>query len=42
VRNLFDRDYETVSGFDWRPGDVAQDGLHMDGRSAWLQLGYAL
>ena len=42
VRNLFDRDYETVSGFDWRPGDVAQDGLRMDGRSVWLQVGYAL
>ncbi|MFB1030725.1 MAG: TonB-dependent receptor, partial [Thauera sp.] len=42
VRNLFDRDYETVSGFDWRPGDVAQDGLRMDGRSVWLQIGYAL
>ncbi|MCK6407894.1 MAG: TonB-dependent receptor [Thauera sp.] len=42
VRNLFDRDYETVSGFDWRPGDVAQDGLNMDGRSVWLQVGYAL
>ncbi|MBV2262131.1 MAG: TonB-dependent receptor, partial [Thauera sp.] len=42
ARNLFDRDYETVSGFDWRPGDVAQDGLRMDGRSVWLQVGYAL
>ncbi|RTL25522.1 MAG: TonB-dependent receptor [Rhodocyclaceae bacterium] len=42
ARNLFDRDYETVSGFDWRPGDVAQDGLRMDGRSVWLQIGYAL
>ena len=43
VRNLFDREYETVSGFDWRPAsDVAQDGLRMDGRSVWLQIGYAL
>ena len=43
VRNLFDRDYETVSGFDWRPASgLAQDSLRMDGRSVWLQIGYAL
>ncbi len=43
VRNLFDREYETVSGFDWRPASgVAQDGLRMDGRSVWLHIGYAL
>lgn len=43
VRNLFDREYETVSGFDWRPASgLAQDSLRMDGRSVWLQIGYAL
>jgi iron complex outermembrane receptor protein len=43
VRNLFDRSYESVSGLGWRPdSDVAQDGLRMDGRSVWLQVGYEL
>lgn len=43
VRNLFDRDYERVSGLDWRPeSDVAQDAFRMDGRSVWLQIGYDL
>lgn len=43
VRNLFDRRYETVSGLGWRPDSgVAQDSLRMDGRSLWLELGYAL
>jgi outer membrane receptor protein involved in Fe transport len=43
VRNLFDRRYETVSGLDWRPDSgLAQDSLRMDGRTVWLQIGYAL
>lgn len=43
VRNLFGRDYETVSGLDWRPASgLAQDGLRMDGRIVWLQIGYDL
>jgi iron complex outermembrane receptor protein len=43
VHNLFDRGYETVSGFDWRPDSgLPQDSLRMDGRTVWLQIGYAL
>lgn len=43
VRNLFDRRYETVSGLGWRPDSgLGQDSLRMDGRTVWLQIGYAL
>ena len=39
VRNLFDRRYDVVSPFDWRPdSDIPQDTLRMDGRTYWLQL----
>lgn len=39
IRNLFDREYEVVSPFDWRPDSgVAQDSLRMDGRTYWFQL----
>lgn len=39
VRNLFDRRYEAVSPFDWRPAsDLPQDTLRMDGRTYWFQL----
>lgn len=34
IRNLFDRRYEVVSPFDWRPAsDIPQDTLRMDGRT---------
>ncbi|MDY0014010.1 MAG: TonB-dependent receptor [Rhodocyclaceae bacterium] len=43
VRNLFDRDYEAVSPFDWRPDSgIRQDSLRMDGRTYWFQLNYDL
>lgn len=43
IRNLFDREYEVVSPFDWRPDSgVAQDSLRMDGRTYWVQLNYDL
>ena len=43
IRNLFDREYEVVSPFDWRPASgVAQDSLRMDGRTFWFQLNYDL
>jgi iron complex outermembrane receptor protein len=39
IRNLFDREYEAVSPFDWRPDSgLAQDSLRMDGRTYWFQL----
>lgn len=39
IRNLFDREYEVVSPFDWRPDSgLAQDSLRMDGRTYWFQL----
>lgn len=39
IRNLFDREYEVVSPFDWRPDSgLPQDSLRMDGRSFWCQL----
>ncbi|MDP2881377.1 MAG: TonB-dependent receptor [Azonexus sp.] len=39
IRNLFDREYEVVSPFDWRPASgLAQDSLRMDGRTYWFQL----
>ncbi|MFZ2973651.1 MAG: TonB-dependent receptor [Ferribacterium limneticum] len=38
IRNLFDREYEAVSPFDWRPDSgLAQDSLRMDGRTYWFQ-----
>lgn len=41
IRNLFDRRYEVVSPFDWRPAsDIPQDTLRMDGRTYWFQLRY--
>jgi outer membrane receptor protein involved in Fe transport len=42
IKNLFDRDYEVVSPFDWpTPGTGAtQDSLRMDGRTYWFQLNY--
>lgn len=43
IRNLFDRDYDVVSPFDWRPASgIAQDSLRMDGRTYWMQLNYDL
>ena len=43
IRNLFDREYEAVSPFDWRPASgLSQDTLRMDGRTYWLQLNYDL
>lgn len=43
IRNLFDREYEVVSPFDWRPDSgLAQDTLRMDGRTYWFQLNYDL
>ena len=39
IRNLFDREYEVVSPFDWRPvSNVSQDTLRMDGRTYWVQV----
>ena len=39
VRNLFDRRYDVVSPFDWRPdSNIPQDTLRMDGRTYWFQL----
>lgn len=39
IRNLFDRHYEVVSPFSWRPAsDIPQETLRMDGRSYWFQL----
>lgn len=39
VRNLFDRQYDVVSPFDWRPdSDIPQDTLRMNGRTYWFQL----
>lgn len=41
IRNVFDRRYEVVSPFDWRPAsDIPQDTLRMDGRTYWVQLRY--
>lgn len=41
IRNLFDRKYDVVSPFGWRPdSDISQDTLRMDGRTYWLQLNY--
>ncbi len=41
VRNLLDRRYETVSGLDWAPASgIMHDGLRMDGRTVWLQIGF--
>ena len=42
IKNLFDREYEVVSPFDWpTPGSgAAQDSLRMDGRTYWFQLNY--
>jgi iron complex outermembrane receptor protein len=42
IKNLFDREYEVVSPFDWpTPGSGAtQDSLRMDGRNYWFQLNY--
>lgn len=41
IRNLFDREYEVVSPFDWRPDSgLPQDSLRMDGRTYWFQLNY--
>lgn len=37
IRNLFDRDYEVVSPFNWAPG-TGIDALRMDGRTYWFQL----
>ncbi len=43
IRNLFDRHYEVVSPFDWRPDSgISQDSLRMDGRTFWFQLNYDL
>jgi iron complex outermembrane receptor protein len=43
IRNLFDREFEVVSPFDWRPDSgLAQDSLRMDGRTYWFQLNYDL
>jgi iron complex outermembrane receptor protein len=43
IRNLFDREYEVVSPFDWRPDSgLSQDSLRMDGRTYWFQLNYDL
>ncbi len=43
IRNLFDREYEAVSPFAWRPGSgYPQDTLRMDGRTYWFQLNYDL
>lgn len=43
VRNLFDREYEAVSPFSWRPASgLLQDTLRMDGRTYWFQLNYDL
>jgi iron complex outermembrane receptor protein len=43
IRNLFDREYEVVSPFDWRPDSgLPQDSLRMDGRTYWFQLNYDL
>ncbi len=39
IRNLFDRQYDAVSPFDWAPG---RDALRMDGRTYWLQVSYDL
>lgn len=39
VRNVFDRRYDVVSPFDWRPdSDIPQETLRMDGRTYWMQL----
>ena len=41
IRNLFDRQYDAVSPFDWRPDSgYSQDALRMDHRSFWFQLNY--
>ncbi|MBS1131926.1 MAG: TonB-dependent receptor [Proteobacteria bacterium] len=37
IRNLFDRNYEVVSPFNWAPG-TGIDALRMDGRTYWFQL----
>jgi len=43
VRNLFNRTYEAVSPFDWRPDSgLPQDALRMDGRTFWFQINYDL
>ena len=43
IRNLFDRNYEMGSLFDWRPASgIPQDSLMMDGRTYWVQLNYDL
>ncbi len=43
IRNLFDRAYDVVSPFDWRPDSgLPQDSLRMDGRTYWFQLNYDL
>jgi iron complex outermembrane receptor protein len=43
IRNLFDRQYEVVSPFDWRPDSgLSQDSLRMDGRTYWFQINYDL
>ena len=42
IKNMFDREYEVASPFDW-PSPVtgaAQDSLRMDGRNYWFQLNY--
>ena len=42
IKNLFDREYEVASPFDWKAvaTGVTQDSLRMDGRTYWFQLGY--
>ena len=43
IRNLFDKKYDAVSPFDWRPDSgYPQDSLRMDGRTYWFQLNYDL
>lgn len=43
IRNLFNRAYDVVSPFDWRPDSgLPQDTLRMDGRTFWFQLNYDL
>jgi iron complex outermembrane receptor protein len=42
IKNLFDREYEVASPFDWKAAatGATQDSLRMDGRTYWFQLGY--
>jgi iron complex outermembrane receptor protein len=42
IKNLFDREYEVASPFDWKTlaTNATQDSLRMDGRTYWFQLGY--